>query len=552
MSAGTVSTGRSDPVLRSFGDLPPDAFDALAALEARVHAASTHYDDDAPWGPENFARELPGKPALSTVALVAGTPVGFLVASARPGGVHVHRIAVDPAHWSAGIGSRLLAGLLVRAEGAVTVVCDPRNARALGLYTRAGFRVVRRRPDGKVRLSMAPLPPARELGVWYVFTATGMHSGHAAHLPGLVDALARSVRASAVPYGDPAGLPPMRPSVGWARAFVRLLARARRERVDVMFVRIHWKLAALLWLAGRLGGGWRVALWSSGGVGFLPGTGPAPGGRLGRLVHRLVLRHAVDAVITGPRRLVAEYAQRYRLRRDRLLLAHNDIDVRAWQAKAATGETVGGTAGDGTADLAAQPAVARWLTARHRFLYAHGLDPIRGADRLPALFAAIRAELDDAALLVLGDGPLRDRLGPDLLLAGRVPNSATAWAMARAHCLLVPSRQEGFPRVLLEAMAVGVPPVAFDVGGCADVLGDRHGNLVAPDGDLDRFAELAVAAGRRCAAEGPRADLVERAAVFDTAPVAAELAATLRCLRAHGAGPAAWLSRSLERGRHAV
>ncbi|WP_240134363.1 GNAT family N-acetyltransferase [Streptomyces sp. MUM 178J] len=532
---GTIPNGAHRYELCRLTDLTDESLGALVELERLVHRESAHYDD-RPWDLENFTRPLPGKQELSLVVMESGKPVGFLVASSRPDGVHVNRVAVDPRHRGMGVAAWLIARLFAQSSGTVTINCDPGNQPAIALYTRAGFRVRGTTPAGKLLLSTDPLIPVEKLCVWYVFTTAGMRSGHAAHVPGFVDTLSHTCRATAVRYGDPTELPPLRLSLDWVRAFLRLAARARREGVDVIFVRIHWKLAALLWLAGRMGGGWRVALWSSGGVGVLSGARLGLRARAGRLVHRQVLRRMVDAVVTGPPRLIDQYAGRYGLGRDRMLLACNDVNGEALR-----------TLTDGP-ELAWGPVVRRWLKSPHRFLYVHSLDAIRGADRLPRLLAEIRTDLPDAEVLVLGDGPLFSRLAPEpVLMAGRVPNDVVVRVMAQAGCLLVPSRQEGFPRVLVEAMAVGTPCVSFDVGGCADVMGELRDRYVAPDGDLERMAELAVAAARTPLPEAARTALVQRAAVFDTEPVASALAVTLRSLRSQGAGPAALLSRSLWR-----
>lgn len=51
----------------------------------------------------------------------------------------------------------------------------------------------------------------------------------------------------------------------------------------------------------------------------------------------------------------------------------------------------------------------------------------------------------------------------------------------RANVVLVPSRYEGFGRVLVEAMAHGVPVVAFEVGGIPEVVENgRQGLLISP------------------------------------------------------------------------
>lgn len=526
-------------VIRTFEDWPWESMSELARLEEKVFDSGAFYDA-SPWSEEHFNTELPGKRRISRVASVNEHLVGFLIASLRPNGVHVHRLAVNPDQQGRGVASALLAQLLAGAVGIVTINCDPRNAPALALYEHAGFRRTETTKDGKWLLSTDRLPAPKDLRLWYVFTSTKMETGHAAHLPRLIKALSRKSLATAIRSGAQGDLPPMGPTLRWAGAFFRLLTRAKREHVDVIFVRIHWPLASLLWMAGRLGGGWKVALWSSGGQGFISESRQTLRQRAVRLIHCFVLRRCVDAVVTGPPSVVDEYMNRYKLRPDRLLLASNDVEVQSWNSDRATAEPEMHIA------IEQRPNLAQWLSAPHRLIYVHGLDSLRGADRLPELLIAVRREMTQAELLVLGDGPLYEQLSVEpLKTIGRVSNEDVAWCMSKAHCLLVPSRQEGFPRVLLEAMAQGLPSVAFDVGGCKDVLREFAHASVAIDGNLNEMARLAVAAARRRAEEGPQKSLIERARLFDTDPVAIALVATLRSLVAQGVAPAAWLSRSL-------
>ncbi len=62
--------------------------------------------------------------------------------------------------------------------------------------------------------------------------------------------------------------------------------------------------------------------------------------------------------------------------------------------------------------------------------------------------------------------------------------------LKRFDIATLPSRDDPFPLVVLEAMALGTPVVAFDVGGVAQQVGD--GGVIVPAGDVDAFATAIV------------------------------------------------------------
>jgi glycosyltransferase involved in cell wall biosynthesis len=61
-------------------------------------------------------------------------------------------------------------------------------------------------------------------------------------------------------------------------------------------------------------------------------------------------------------------------------------------------------------------------------------------------------------------------------------------AMAGLDVLLHPSSAEGLGTAVIDAMSLGVPPVAFRVGGLPELIEDGRCGLLVPPGDIAAFA----------------------------------------------------------------
>ena len=116
-----------------------------------------------------------------------------------------------------------------------------------------------------------------------------------------------------------------------------------------------------------------------------------------------------------------------------------------------------------------------------------------------ALEAFRRANLDDATFTLVGDAQ-RDQSewetirvaasseSSGVVLSGILPPDELAERYAAARVMLSASRYEGWPIAMAEAMASGVPVVAFDAPGIRELVRDGVDGLLVEPGDVDSLA----------------------------------------------------------------
>jgi glycosyltransferase involved in cell wall biosynthesis len=183
-----------------------------------------------------------------------------------------------------------------------------------------------------------------------------------------------------------------------------------------------------------------------------------------------------------------------RLDPDRVFVRHNLIPPRAGLAAVTEpGSTEPGSTEPGTPEPGStEPAAGTDPVV----VYAGRLDEAKGVRLLMAGWDHYRAAAGDGAgdaglrLQIVGAGPLDDEVAawaasrPSVELAGQVDAGTCARLMSRARAVLLPSAwEETFGLVVVEAMALGVPPVATAHGSFTELITDGVDGVLFRPGD---------------------------------------------------------------------
>ena len=303
-----------------------------------------------------------------------------------------------------------------------------------------------------------------------------------------------------------------------------ILLKKRREGYQNFYVHYSYygALAALV-LTWRLSRQVRVFYWNR-GMPWLYRRG-----WFEESVFKFILRHTI--LVTGPESLAKEYQKRYGVKEYRVL--SNWVDVRRFAPSQTRTQAFQDTnirllanfsarAGRTAQDL---EKLALESAGKSIILFVHHLSKRKGADLIPEIAKGFG---DDVLFLVAGDGPelenlkkvlpktqiLQDLAQPggasraipqqrdmrvlaksgveareasNVVLLGKVPNSKIPNLLRSADIFLMPSREEGSPHVLLEAMASGVPFVASDVGGVRELVPDGVKEFLCAPEDVKCF-----------------------------------------------------------------
>ena len=128
-------------------------------------------------------------------------------------------------------------------------------------------------------------------------------------------------------------------------------------------------------------------------------------------------------------------------------------------------------------------------------LYVGRLAPEKNLGTVLRAHQAIRASHPDVKLVLVGDGPERAALQAqcsDAIFAGIQSGTALAEHFASGDIFLFPSTTETFGNVTVEAMASGLPIVAYEYAAAAEFIRNGENGLLAARDNTHAFVRLAV------------------------------------------------------------
>ena len=248
---------------------------------------------------------------------------------------------------------------------------------------------------------------------------------------------------------------------------------ARLRGATVCYVHYSFGAAFIASLIFRLSGG-TVYYWNCG----LPWQYSRT---LERSLFEALVYQMVNYVVTGTEKLADHYAEEYNLRRAKVLVMPNWIELKSADAIRAS------------ADRSAFRKMLGVYEEQKVILFAHRLSERKGAHYLIDIAKKIP---DNAILVVLGEGPLMPKLMHEakngklhskIRFFGWKPHDEVMQAIAASDMFIMPSDEEGFPHVLLETMALKIPFVAFAVGGVPEIVPPGLKHALVDKGNVDEF-----------------------------------------------------------------
>jgi glycosyltransferase involved in cell wall biosynthesis len=140
---------------------------------------------------------------------------------------------------------------------------------------------------------------------------------------------------------------------------------------------------------------------------------------------------------------------------------------------------------------------ANWgATDQTKVLISVGrMAPEKNLEQVLKVFDALKFLGDQVKLVMVGDGPLKEQFKlryPEIIFPGMLSQSELANYYASSDLFVFPSQTETFGNVTIEALASGIPVLAFDCAAARDWVQPNVNGWLIPENQPDEFASKAV------------------------------------------------------------
>jgi glycosyltransferase involved in cell wall biosynthesis len=264
-----------------------------------------------------------------------------------------------------------------------------------------------------------------------------------------------------------------------------ILKKLNKQGYKETFVRISQNGAIPAILVSKIYGG-EVYYWQSGKGHILDKEKPfyVKNFMKSKLPFEIVKRYT-DYFVTGPESMLEYYKNIVGVNKEKLVCLYNDIDISRFSLIDENRKQL----------LKGELGIDK---NKKIILFVHRLSPVRKSlYYMPYVLENLLNSNDSYICYVIGGGSeqkeliqiLKDKnLSDKVIVLGEKPNSDIQKFYQIADIFINPTYTEGFPRVLIEAMASGLPVVTTNAGGTADIVGELQSKFMVDIQDRDSFA----------------------------------------------------------------
>jgi glycosyltransferase involved in cell wall biosynthesis len=198
-----------------------------------------------------------------------------------------------------------------------------------------------------------------------------------------------------------------------------------------------------------------------------------------------LVKKYINYFVTGPETMLDYYHEYVGVKKEKLVCLYNDIDISRFKK----------IGNDKEKTLKNELEIYH---SKKIILFVHRLSPVRKSlFYMPYILKDILLNREDYICYVIGGGNeqyelkeliKKDGLEDKVFVMGEKPNSEIQKYYQVSDIFINPTYTEGFPRVLIEAMASGLPVVTTNAGGTADIVGKIQSEFMVDIEDREGFA----------------------------------------------------------------